>query len=64
VDLSGRVVHRFESSDVDESGLSGIIWDGTIQGVPAAPGLYWIRARTPMGVESIGVAVMDGSCPQ
>ncbi len=64
VDLSGRVVHRFESSEVDASGFSGVVWDGKIQGVPATPGLYWIRARTPIGVESIGVAVMDGSCPR
>lgn len=57
VDLSGQIVHRFEEVDPGE-----LLWDGRSDGERVAPGLYWVRARTPRGIESVGVAVMDAAC--
>lgn len=57
VDLSGKVLHRVQSSDLDE-----VVWDGTSDGERVSPGLYWIRVSTPRKVVSVGVAILDSDC--
>jgi hypothetical protein len=64
VDLSGQIVAQFH-----DCGPEDAIWDarqgsvnGSGGGERVAPGLYWIRASTPTGVHSIGLAVMDAGC--
>lgn len=68
-DLSGRVVARFENRSSDDLARSEAVWNGRVGsrdgaggGAFAAPGLYIIRASSPTGVHTIGVAVMDADC--
>jgi len=64
VDLTGRVVGRFADREPGQAVWNGRIGsrDGEGGGEPAAPGLYIIRALTPTGEHSIGVAVVDAGC--
>lgn len=66
-DLSGKVLTEFPGGGVSPvQDPSRVIWDGRAGAGATAwatPGLYWIRVRTPQGTKSIGVAVVDGDCP-
>jgi len=64
IDLSGKIVGRFQDRAPEDP-----IWDGRIGsqngsggGARVTPGLYWIRASSPTGVHSVGVAMMDADC--
>jgi hypothetical protein len=57
VDLGGRILSRFEDASSED-----LIWDATVDGERAAPGLYIVRVQGPNGLESVGVAVLDGPC--
>jgi hypothetical protein len=65
VDLSGRIVARFPAGGGAGALLDPRepIWDGTVEGRLAAPGLYLIRVQTPRGTKTVGVGVLDGDCP-
>jgi ligand-binding sensor domain-containing protein len=63
VDLSGRIIARFPKNRPQETQDPGeVVWDGRRDGVPVAPGLYYIRVQTPRGNRSVGVAILDGDC--
>ncbi len=57
VDLSGKILHRIEQSDE-----GALLWDGRDADGPVTPGLYYLRLRTPRGVRSVGVGIVDGAC--
>lgn len=58
VDLSGRVLHRFE-----EVAPQDPVWDGRAGNERVSPGLYLVRLRSARGVRSVPLAVLDGECP-
>ncbi|MCK4306280.1 MAG: hypothetical protein KAY24_18715, partial [Candidatus Eisenbacteria sp.] len=58
VDVSGRVIHRFERKWPDDG-----FWDGRdTDGDLVAPGLYIVRVATPQGWLSGQIAVLDLPC--
>lgn len=59
IDLSGRVVSRFEGADA-----STPLWDGRVDGKLAAPGLYIVQVRSGQGIENIGLGIIEGLCGQ
>ena len=59
VDLGGKILSRFDYVSAED-----LVWDVTVGGEPAAPGLYIVRVQGPNGVSSVGVAVLDGDCPR
>jgi ligand-binding sensor domain-containing protein len=63
LDLSGKVLAEFPAGDRGTQDAALAVWDGRYHGRPVAPGLYWIRVQTARGVRSVGVAVLDGDCP-
>jgi ligand-binding sensor domain-containing protein len=65
VDLSGKVLAEFPAADRGTQDAALPVWNGKDRsGRLVAPGLYWIRVQTARGVRSVGVAVVDGRCPQ
>jgi hypothetical protein len=58
VDVSGRVVRRFEGIVASQP-----VWDGRdANGGPVAPGIYWIQVSSPEGQRGVGVGIGDGPC--
>ena len=59
VDLSGRMLHRF-----DRKWSGDPFWDGRdAAGEVVAPGLYIVRLATPQGWLKGQIAVLDLPCP-
>ncbi len=60
VDVSGRIVHRFDQAKVSDS----VLWkDGRdLNGNLVAPGLYVVKVSTPQGWLTGNIAVIDFSC--